>query len=260
MRNIHPKAKIGEGNEFGHDVRIGENVSIGNNNKIEDNVSMFGDVSIGSGNIIGIGTIIGRASNHVLRKQGHDKNGVGMIHIGDENIIGELVTVHSPVYSLTHIGNGTNIGTRTHVAHDAKIEDKSIVSVHCGLGGYVRILQGANVGIGVNIHPRIIIGQYSMVGVSSVVVRHILPCATVVGNPQRYLKPNTIGMTRNGLSKSCIEEMGIFLNNGGKSELKNLSRDASNILQYYIKILQSNEFIRDVPSIPINITNLELDS
>ena len=257
MASIHPRAGIGNRNSFGYGVRIGPNVSIGDDNHIGNYVLISGNVTIGNGNVIGIGSVLGGISNHVIRKKIENTpvNSQQAIRIGDENIFGEFITVHTSVGSITSIGNHINVGTKSHVAHDANIEDRAIISIHCGLGGYVRILRGANVGIGVNIHPRIVVGQYSMIGLGSVVIRHIQPGATVVGNPQRYIKPNRIGMERNGLSTRCIEELSQYLN-GEQVDLAALSSETHDILSRFFDIIRNNKYVRDVPCVPSHGTSI----
>lgn len=258
MESIHPNARIGSGNSFGCGSKIGPNVEIGNNNHIGDYVTISGNVKIGNGNVIGAGSVLGGVSNHVMRKNINNINVVSdgqVIQIGDENLFGEFITVHTPVDTSTIIGNNINIGTRTHIAHNVIIEDSAIISVHCGFGGYVKILKGANVGIGVSIHQRIVIGQYSMIGMGSVVIRHILPSATVVGNPQRYIKPNLIGMQRNKLSTTLIKEMCWYLNEKNVV-LSKLSTEAQNVLAHFSDIINNDGFVRDVPFVPSYVTFL----
>ncbi len=252
MMSIHPKAKIGRGNIIGNWVTIGENVNIGDNNTIGDCVSITGNTIIGNGNIIGSGSVFGTVSNHILRS--YDKKAWAVdldkaIKIGDGNLLSDGVTIHAPVVSVTYIGDEVNVGTRTHVAHDNYIEDRVVINAHCSFGGYVRILRGANVGANVCIHPRLVIGQYSMLGLGCVVIRHISPGATVVGNPQRYLKPNVIGMKRNRLSQDCIEELCLLLETK-QIDLDNSTSETREILIHFSD-KKKQEYVRDVATIPL---------
>lgn len=252
MASIHPKARIGDANSFGYGVRIGPDVEIGDKNFFGEYVTISGKVVIGHENIVGTGSVFGGTSNHVFRKRFRTTQVLDddrAIHIGNQNLFGEFVTVHSPVALVTSVGSYVSIGSRTHISHDATIEDYATLSIHCGLGGYVRILFGANVGIGVNIHPRLVVGQYAMIGLGSSLIRHILPGATVVGNPQRYIKPNLIGMERNGLTAICIEELSRHLS-GEALELAVLSTETQDILSHFFEILNSDNYIRDVSCIP----------
>lgn len=275
MVSIHSTAKLGNGNSFGEGTIIGPNTKIGSNNIIGKYVLISGNVTIGDGNIIGeyvsisgnviignrnvigTGSVLGWLSNHAIRNTNNipkiTRNQV--IEFGNENLLGEFVTVHTPVVSTTYIGNNTNVGTRTHIAHDVTIEDRAIINSHSCLAGYVTILKGANIGIGTNIHPRIIIGQYSMIGLGSAIIRHILPGATVAGNPQIYIKPNSIGMKRNELSARCIEELSQYLNEG-QVILTELSSESQWILKHFLNIRQNNKYVRSVPWIPSCVTFL----
>lgn len=258
MASVHPQARIGYRNSLGLGTIIGPNVEIGDDNYVANYVSILGNVRIGSRNAIGTGSVIGGISNHVMRNRHKNVPSASsrqIVHIGDDNLLGEFVTVHIPVAARTYVGNHVNIGTRTHVAHDVVLEDYSIVSIHCGIGGYVKILRGANVGIGANIHPRIVVGQYSMIGVGSVIIRHILPGATVAGNPQRYIKPNLLGMERNGLSATCIAELRRCLS-GQTIELGALSTETRDILSHFFTMLHSDDYVRAVSCIPSHAISL----
>lgn len=248
---IHLKSKIGSGNVFGYGSIIGEHVTIGNNNYIGNHASITGNTIIGDNNFIGHGAIIGLVSNHVLRKQKDHAFFIDekqKILIGNDNLFSDAVTIHAPVVSATAIGNKVNVGTRAHIAHDVLIEDSVVINAHCAFGGYVKILSGSNVGAGVNIHPRIVIGQYSMLGLGSVIIRHIAPGATVIGNPQRYLKPNTIGMQRNNLPTECIEELSHCLQSN-QVNLNYLSSQTQEIIRHFFKLLDSN-YVRPVHIVP----------
>ncbi len=248
---IHPKAKIGKGNVFRYGVTIDENVIIGDNNYLGNYVSILGNTIIGDNNIIGSGSVFGTLSNHVLRSQKQKAPVISthqIIRIGNGNLFSDGVTVHAPVVSTTNIGNYINIGTRVHVAHDDIVEDHVIINAHCAFGGYVQILRGANIGAGVNVHPRLVIGQYSMLGLGSVIIRHIMPGATVVGNPQRYLKPNLVGMQRNKLSQECINELSLCLT-AKRMDLSILAIETQEILSHFFET-KKGVYVRDVSMVP----------
>ncbi|MCL4274779.1 MAG: hypothetical protein KJZ77_12985 [Anaerolineales bacterium] len=249
---IHPKAKIGKGNNFGNWVTIGENVTIGDGNKIGDCVSITGRTSIGNENVIGSGSVFGAASNHILRKKTDyylaENTFDKYINIGNDNIFSDGVTVHSPVVFITHVGNGINVGTRSHIAHDDVLEDNVIINAHCSFGGYVKVLKGANIGASVSIHPRLVVGQYSMLGMGSVIIRHIIPGSTVVGNPQKYLKPNIVGMKRNNLSDVCIDELSYILKSE-RIDINSVSKETRDILGYFFGKL-NGEYVREVSTVP----------
>jgi acetyltransferase-like isoleucine patch superfamily enzyme len=50
------------------------------------------------------------------------------------------------------------------------------------------VKQGASIGTGVTILPRVTIGEHSMVGAGSVVTRNVPPRTIVWGNPARVLR------------------------------------------------------------------------
>jgi UDP-N-acetylglucosamine acyltransferase len=253
--DISRKAKIGIGNKFGKFVIVGDNVTIGDYNEIGDFVSIKGNVMIGANNYFANNVSIGGISNHVIRKNivknGRwipEKNSLsGTISIGNENIIGECVTMHIPVLSDTFVGNRCNLGYHTHVSHDARIEDRVITGLESAIGGYVHLLEGANLGINAMIHPRIVVGQYSMAGVGTVIIRHVLPGSTVVGNPARFIKVNKIGLSRNNFTEEEIKIIVDFLES---KEVSLQSIQNEKIHQIYEHFYDLSSKWRDVDCIP----------
>jgi UDP-N-acetylglucosamine acyltransferase len=63
-------------------------------------------------------------------------------------------------------------------------------------------MKGANLGLGSIIHQKHLIGPYAMLGAGCVVpkAKEIEPFNTYVGNPCRFLKINSIGLQRAGLT------------------------------------------------------------
>jgi len=185
---IHSTAYVGP------DVKLGNNVSIGHHSVIT------GKVSIGSNTSIGAFASIGEPAQHRSEFAG------GEIIIGDNNIIREFVTIHQPINSITLIGNHNYIMAYAHISHDTIIEDHVTISNAVQLGGHCRVMRGANIGLGALVHQHQIIGAYSMVGMGSIITKHlsIKPGRIYAGSPARFLKFNTVGLDRNKIS---VEEL-----------------------------------------------------
>jgi UDP-N-acetylglucosamine acyltransferase len=71
----------------------------------------------------------------------------------------------------------------------------------------VRVGDGANLGLGVSVHQRRLIGPGAMVGMGAVVTRDVPPWATAFGSPARVRTANVVGMRRSGLPEEAVEEI-----------------------------------------------------
>lgn len=179
MNNIHATAIIGN------------RVSIGKGNYIGPNVIIEGDCEIGNNNWIGPGTYIGVAPE--LRTFNHfDKVELDLfkVRIGSENVIRENCVVQSSVDGETAIGDGNFLMSGCHVSHDCKIGNQVTLAQKVILAGYSFIQDNANVGSGAIIRQRLVIGQYSMVGMGSLVTKNLPPFGLYYGSPCKYVRPN----------------------------------------------------------------------
>lgn len=250
---ISQKAKIGSGNQIGHGVIIGDDVTIGDGNKIGAYSVITGDVTIGSGNHLGSHLSIGEIpTNSRLKYEFNDPEvdkPFGRIRIGDSNVIREFTNVGLPTTEFTTIQNDCYIMPHCHIPHDVLLEDKVILANHCSPGGHTRILRGANLGKGVQTHPRIVIGQYAMLGVGSVVVRNVLPAVTAAGNPARLLGINRIGLGRNGFSDEEIEGFIRLLSTAEDSPAK-LKESPTHVRAEIERFFQMLEGSRDTRTLP----------
>jgi acetyltransferase-like isoleucine patch superfamily enzyme len=126
--------------------------------------------------------------------------------IGDETKIGASVEIQKGV----KVGRRCKISSHTFICEGVTIED----NVFIGHGvmftndvyprattpdgdlqtekdwkvEYTVVKQGASIGTGVTILPRVTIGEHAMVGAGSVVTRNVPPRTIVWGNPARVLR------------------------------------------------------------------------
>jgi len=181
---VSPSAIIGEGNYIGPNCYIGPNVIIGNNNRIE------GFSSIGT--------------PPEYRGMTDD---FGSVRIGDNNVIREFTTINSSVKKCTEIKNRCLLMKGSHVGHDAVIEDDVTLSCNSLVGGFSHLMKGCNIGLGVAIHQRVVIGAYCMIGMNSCVTRksEIIPGRKYVGNPARDIGPNNYSIEKFSILDSDLQ-------------------------------------------------------
>lgn len=178
---IHPTAVIGDG------VTIGERVTVAPYAVILGPCVIGDDVYIGSHTTIGAPA---QSSDFAPAPGGLRTDAVGVrIHHGA--CIRELCTVHQGTMRETVVGEDALIMAGTHVGHDVLIDCLAVLSVFCSLGGFTHVGHGANLGQHVVTHPWVVIGEGSMVGLNTSVIRDVEPFTKVAGAPARLLGSNT---------------------------------------------------------------------
>lgn len=196
---IHPGAELHPTVQVGAYAVIGSKVKVGPGTVIAPHVVIDGWVEIGARNQIFPGAAIGLAPQD-LKYDGS----LTLVKIGDDNVIREYVTIHRATHmgEATLIGNGNLIMASVHVAHNCIVEDQVILSNGVGLSGHVHIESRARLSGIVGVHQFVRIGQYSMVGGFTKLVRDVPPYMLVDGNPARVRSLNLIGLRRHGLGDS----------------------------------------------------------
>jgi UDP-N-acetylglucosamine acyltransferase len=173
-------------------------------NKIHNTAIVdYDNLSIGKGNVIGPYAIIAGHAQHSKRKS------LGKVVIGNNNVFREFFSIHRSVKKngITKIGNNSIFFSNVQINHDCILEDDVYMTSSCILGGHVHVMKGASFGFGVLVHPKKIIGSYSMLGIGCVVTKNqkIEPGNTYVGNPAQYLKSNTYGLKKRSINPKKIQ-------------------------------------------------------
>ena len=100
---------------------------------------------------------------------------------------GSMLCAGTVVNTGTIIGENTIINTGATVDHHSRIGSHVHIAPGVHMGGEVRVEDGAFIGIGAVVLPRVTIGAGSVVGAGAVVIGDVPPCVTVVGSPARAL-------------------------------------------------------------------------
>lgn len=201
---VSSTAKISQGVEIGPFCVVGSGVKLGKNTRLVSHITIK-ETEIGNDCVVYPFTSIGLAPQDT--KYSNEKTGV---KIGDNNIIRENITIHRASVGgdgLTEIGSGNFIMAYSHIAHDCKIGDNTIMANATTFGGHVEVEDFAVIGGLVAVHQFVRIGTYSMIGGVSGVSMDIPPYTIASGNRVKLYGLNTTGLKRHGFKEDCIKDL-----------------------------------------------------
>ena len=213
---IHPtaivnnKSKISEDIIIGPYCTIGPNVEIGSQTKLHSHVNITGNTKIGKNNEIFPFASIGTDPQDLKYKG--EKNS---IIIGDNNKLREYVNINpgtSQGGTVTKLGNSNLLMVYTHIAHDCNIGDNIVLANNVQVGGHVTIEDNAIVGGSCAIHQFSRIGQFAMVGGMTGVLSDVIPFGLSLGNRNKLIGLNLIGLRRANIPNKDIKLLQNFYN------------------------------------------------
>ena len=204
---IDPQASIHETVEIGPYTVIEGKVEIGEGTVVGSHASLTGPTFIGSRNKIGSFTAIGAPPQDINYKGEPTE-----LHIGDDNLIREYVSIHRGTAAgkgKTVVGNNNMLMAYTHVAHDCILGNHVIMANVATLAGHVEIGDHVNLGGLVAVHQYCRIGAYTYVGGLSGISLDVPPYVILTGtrNRMRISGINKIGMRRSGMKRENIAKL-----------------------------------------------------
>ncbi len=112
--------------------------------------------------------------------------------IADSVTIGEGTVVMAGVIinPLARIGKGVILNSSSVIEHENIIEDFVHISPSVALSGNITIKRATHIGVGTSIVQGICVGENSIVGAGSVVVKNISSNSVAYGNPCRVIREN----------------------------------------------------------------------
>lgn len=106
---------------------------------------------------------------------------------------GVVVTAGCILTNQIMLGNHVHLNHDCTVGHDAVLNDFVTLAPGVHISGNVHLNEGAYVGTGANIIEKKIIGEWSVIGAGSTVVKNVPPNTTVVGTPAQVIKERVAG-------------------------------------------------------------------
>ena len=199
---IDPAAELDERVVVGPFAVIGAGVQIGKGTEIGPHVVIRGPCRIGRDNRIYQFASIG--------EDPQDKKYAGeetRLEIGDRNKIREFTTIHRGTVqdeSLTTIGSDNLLMAYTHVAHDCRIGNHTIMANAASLGGHVHVGDWAILGGFSIVHQFCRIGPHCFTAMGSGIGKDVPPYVMVDGHPAKPRGINGEGLRRRGFSAEQI--------------------------------------------------------
>lgn len=218
---IHPKAVIEDSVEIGPFAVVEEDTVIKSGTRIYSHAVIRKGTRIGRNCEIHHGAVLGDTPQDT--KFGGETS---YLIIGDGNIIREFATLHraSGEGGETVIGDNNMLMAQTHVAHNCRIGNNSVMANLATLGGHCVVEDRVFIGGLAGAHQFVRIGSMAMVGGGSILFEDVPPYMTSAGGYRPFICGlNTVGLLRNELSgetRSELKKAYRIMYKSGNSSLK----------------------------------------
>jgi len=200
---VDPKTELDKGVFVGPGCVLGPNVKLGRNTRLAAHCYIEGDTEVGPDCDLSPHVTLGTPPQDV-GYQGEETR----LRIGGRNRFREFFTCHRATakdLGITSIGDDNYFMAYTHVAHDCKVGDHTIMVNNASLGGHVEVGDHAFISALSAVHQFCRVGRYALIGGGSIVVQDVLPfCRFAGARPLLFYGINAIGLRRQGFSKDQL--------------------------------------------------------
>lgn len=189
--NIHQSVTISSSATIGHNVVIASNCTIGNQVSIGPNTVIFPSTFIEDGVKIGANCTIGGVGfGYEMSDEGAYEliPHIGNVHICQNAEIGNNTAIDRAVIGSTIIGKNVKIDNLVHVAHGVKIDSNSLIIANAMIAGSVHIGKNVWISPSSSLIQKIKVGDGSIVGMGSVVLKDVSPKTIVAGIPAKLIR------------------------------------------------------------------------
>jgi UDP-3-O-[3-hydroxymyristoyl] glucosamine N-acyltransferase LpxD len=197
LPGVHPTVIVDETAEIdptatvGPYCVIGPACTIGARTVLMSHVTLTRNVKVGQDCVLWSQTVLGDDGFGVERSPGRLQRHLphlGGVVLGDGIHIGTKSTVAAGTIEPTRIGNGTMLDNHVHVAHNVQIGRNCQLMACVELSGSITVGDEVTLGPNSSVIQKVDIGDNSIVGIGSVVIRPVPANVVVAGVPARILR------------------------------------------------------------------------
>jgi len=192
--DIHPTAIVGPYAVIEGPVRIGAGTRIGAHAVVR------GQTELGERNVVDSGAVLGGEPQDLAYA-----GGTTFLRIGDDNVFREHVTIHRGTLdgSATVVGDGNYFMQSSHVAHNCRIGNRTIVAGGALLAGHVELADRAFVSGNCVVHQHVRIGRLALLRGLARTSRDVPPFCLIDGT-HTVRGINAIGLRRAGFDAPSV--------------------------------------------------------
>ncbi|MGC6479684.1 MAG: UDP-3-O-(3-hydroxymyristoyl)glucosamine N-acyltransferase [Flavobacteriaceae bacterium] len=183
---IEGETVIGDRSVIHPQVFIGKNVRIGEKCVIYPGVRILEGSHIGARCIIHSGTVIGSDGfGFAPQKDGSYQKipQLGTVWIGNDVEIGANSTIDRATLGQTKIGHGVKLDNQIQVAHNAEIDDHTVIAAQSGVAGSAKVGKHCVIGGQVGIVGHIEVGDHVQIQGQSGVSSNVPANTAIQGTP-----------------------------------------------------------------------------
>lgn len=151
-----------------------------NNNSIHPTSIIYPNVTLGKNNFIGPYCVLGYPG--AIRDS---EKYEGRVVIGDNNNFMNYISIMIGKEGDTVIGDNNLIMNYVNIGHNVSIGSNNEIGVGAILGGHCSIHNNTKIKLNCTVRTFVSIGDNSLVGMGSNVVKDVPPSQTVYGNPAK---------------------------------------------------------------------------
>jgi UDP-N-acetylglucosamine acyltransferase len=192
--DIHPTADVGPYAVIEGPVRVGAG------SRIAAHAVLRGQIEIGERNVVDSGAVLGGDPQDLAYA-----GGTTFLRIGNDNVFREHVTIHRGTLdgSATIVGDGNYFMQSSHVAHNCRIGNRTIVAGGALLAGHVELADRVFVSGNCVVHQHVRIGRLALLRGLARTSRDVPPFCIIDGT-HTVRGINAVGLRRAGFDAPSI--------------------------------------------------------
>ena len=209
MPTVHPSAVIGPRTELASDVVVGPYAIVEGSTVLSQgcvvhaHAVLRGTTRLGARNVVHPFAVVGAPA----QLKG-DAGGEARVEAGDDNVFREHVTVHGGTEGrTTRIGSGNLFMVGAHVAHDAVVGSRCVLSNGAQLAGHAIVEDWVTFGGLSGVTQFVRVGESAFVAATAACERDVPPFVIVQGDRARVRGLNLVGLRRRGVPEESIRSL-----------------------------------------------------